>query len=573
MFKSRQNKKQKLVSIIVPAYNCAKSISKTLDSLLAQTYKNIEIVCINDGSKDSTFSILYDYKKSDKRVKIYNNKQNMGIAYTRNRGVELAHGDYIMWCDADDWYEKNMVEEMVIPMEMDYIDFAMCETNVVHDENLTERLLLENFKFIIQIPDNELQYVSYKTFLEMSCVLWNKIFRKSIIDKYKIRCANTKYAEDENFLLKYLSMSKHYYCVHEKLYNYLRNESGITGGRLAKKSSDTLSAIEDVEDFIHKYKIKDYYNIAENISNNKKEYYATLLDKSMNLEVLGLNSLVKNIETSLPKDFHIFYAVDNSCIEPFIVSITSIVNNANNNEVLHFHIIYRELDNIKILKNELSFKKHTVEFIQLSKKQISRLGDFKNDISTYKYFIPEIANELDKCLYLDCDTVVLSSLYELYKTKLLKSYMAVVESAIDSEKKSEKVNLLNIPNYFDCGVILMNLKLIREDDLANKWIVARKNIYKYLENPDCDVVNLIVNNIFTMLKPQYNLQTEIFENPKPFWCYTTDEKEFAKNNPVIIHYSGKNKPWNSVSSHLWKDIYFKYLKLAPKKHLCYWKNV
>ena len=50
------------------------------------------------------------------------------------------------WCDADDWYEKNMVEEMVIPMEMDYIDFAMCETNVVHDENLTERLLLENFK-------------------------------------------------------------------------------------------------------------------------------------------------------------------------------------------------------------------------------------------------------------------------------------------------------------------------------------------------------------------------------------------------------------------------------------------
>ena len=131
---------------------------------------------------ESVFQVVKtddEYKIYSDNIKIYNNKNNMGIAYTRNRGIDLAHGEYIMWCDADDWYEPNMVEEMIIPMEIEYIDFAICETNIVHDENLAKRLLLENFKYIVQLPENELQYVYPQTFFDMSCVLWNKIFRKT----------------------------------------------------------------------------------------------------------------------------------------------------------------------------------------------------------------------------------------------------------------------------------------------------------------------------------------------------------------------------------------------------------
>ena len=114
---------------------------------------------------------------------------------------------------------------------------------------------------------------------------------------------------------------------------------------------------------------------------------------------------------------------------------------------------------------------------------------------------------------------------------------------------------------------------MKEDDLTNKFIYARKSIEQYLKNPESDVFNLIVENNLGFIEPKYNLQTKMFNEAKPIWCYTNEQLDFAKSNPVIIHYSGKLKPWNSVCPHLWKDEYFKYLKIAPKNHLCYWKNI
>lgn len=99
------------VSIIVPCYNAEKYLKKCLDSIINQTYSNIEIILVNDGSKDNTLKILSDYEKKDNRI-IVIDKENTGVSDSRNIGVEKATGKYIMFSDSDDYFELDAVESL-----------------------------------------------------------------------------------------------------------------------------------------------------------------------------------------------------------------------------------------------------------------------------------------------------------------------------------------------------------------------------------------------------------------------------------------------------------------------------
>ena len=98
-----------LVSIIVPVYNTEKYLSKCLDSIVNQTYKNLEIILINDGSTDNSKAICEDFAKKDKRIQVIN-KENSGVSVSRNKGLSLAKGNYIAFIDADDYAELNYIE-------------------------------------------------------------------------------------------------------------------------------------------------------------------------------------------------------------------------------------------------------------------------------------------------------------------------------------------------------------------------------------------------------------------------------------------------------------------------------
>ncbi len=98
-----------LISVIVPVYNVKNYLEKCLDSIINQTYKNLEIILINDGSTDESLDICYMYEKKDNRIKVYN-QENHGLSYTRNRGIELARGKYIGFVDSDDVISPFMYE-------------------------------------------------------------------------------------------------------------------------------------------------------------------------------------------------------------------------------------------------------------------------------------------------------------------------------------------------------------------------------------------------------------------------------------------------------------------------------
>ena len=122
-----------LISVIVCCYNSEEFLSLCLDSLINQTLKGIEIICVNDGSSDKTQGIIKSYIKKDHRIKLVENPKNVGLAESRNNGVKNAKADLIMFCDADDYYETQTCEEMYNAITKSKADLAICEIKVIYE--------------------------------------------------------------------------------------------------------------------------------------------------------------------------------------------------------------------------------------------------------------------------------------------------------------------------------------------------------------------------------------------------------------------------------------------------------
>ena len=119
-----------LISIIVPVYNVEQYLSRCVDSLVNQTYHNIEIILVDDGSPDRSGEICDEYAKKDKRVKVIH-QSNGGLSDARNTALDIAKGDYLMFVDSDDWIEPTMYEEMLSFMEKEQLDLVECGINLV----------------------------------------------------------------------------------------------------------------------------------------------------------------------------------------------------------------------------------------------------------------------------------------------------------------------------------------------------------------------------------------------------------------------------------------------------------
>ena len=143
-----------MVSVIVPAYNVERYIDRCLESIIGQTYTDLEIILLNDGSTDGTDSKCLFWKQRDPRI-IYISKNNEGLGSTRNRGLEVANGEYICFVDTDDWLERDCIEKMIQCMETSNFDFCMVQSSYV-DQRARKVL---GFEHIIH---GELNYLKRK---------------------------------------------------------------------------------------------------------------------------------------------------------------------------------------------------------------------------------------------------------------------------------------------------------------------------------------------------------------------------------------------------------------------------
>lgn len=228
-----------VISILVPTRNLESLIRTCLNSLVEQTYKKIEILCIDDHSEDGTREIIEEYAEKDTRIKLLDSPAK-GLSAARNFGMKQMRGKYMMLCDGDDYYEPTTCEKMLDAIERNGADLAVCEVNMVYQACREQRFYDEDY---CNLKYSGLQKVD-RILLEQTNVLpWNKIYRKSIIDKYELEFPDGRFYEDAYFGYAYLCMSKTVYFVRERLYNYLRRP-GSAMARTWDKNDDWDVAID-----------------------------------------------------------------------------------------------------------------------------------------------------------------------------------------------------------------------------------------------------------------------------------------------------------------------------------------
>lgn len=210
-----------LVSIIVPVYNGELYIKKCLDSILAQTYKNIEVIIINDGSTDGSINCLEKY--SDARIKFFN-IENQGVSVARNYGIYKSNGEYLLFIDVDDYVNEGIVEKLVNLVEND-TTFVFCDNFEVWTDRTDTRTLFNNLNKELRREDVIKEIASGKAGLVCS-----KLISKKVVADNKIYFdGNLKVGEDQLFFLQVANYCNKFKYVKEPLYFYNRtNESSST---------------------------------------------------------------------------------------------------------------------------------------------------------------------------------------------------------------------------------------------------------------------------------------------------------------------------------------------------------
>lgn len=226
----------KKVSIIVPIYNAEKYIKECLDSLISQTYKNIEIICVDDCSKDCSLQIVKDYMAKDSRIKIFKNKKNSGPSISRNLGIENSSGDFLMFIDSDDYILEDSVEKIINTMTDD-IDFILFNgRSFIKNNKITGWFYY--YTSITGVPKNsafkatEYPDVFFILNVATACI------RKSFIGNN--RFLSGKYFEDWEFMWHLYSFNPKVKYLDECLYYYRRDVSSSVSHTFTNKKINDL---------------------------------------------------------------------------------------------------------------------------------------------------------------------------------------------------------------------------------------------------------------------------------------------------------------------------------------------
>ena len=240
-----------LVSIIVPIYNVDKYLNKCLESLVNQTYKNIEIILVNDGSTDNSQKIIEQYvSKYPNLIKSYK-KENGGLSDARNYGFKKAKGKYLAFIDSDDYVTENYVEKLYKSIKENSSDLAICNYY-----NVKENKYIVSKNYITQSPcsifDDKLQLFN-------ACAVWNKMFSKNTLCKNNFLFDKGVIYEDLRFILKCYTKIKKISYVEDPLYYYIIRNGSIMNSINIKKNEDILKGFDNVIKYYQKEDIYDEF--------------------------------------------------------------------------------------------------------------------------------------------------------------------------------------------------------------------------------------------------------------------------------------------------------------------------
>ena len=250
------------VSVIIPVYNVEKYLSQNLDSLINQTYENLEIICINDCSQDNSIRILEQYAQKDHRIKVINNDKSKGLSASRNIGLDNANGEYIYFLDSDDWIENNYIESMVNALEENCADIVYNRNIKLDYNDYIEEYNPSNIEItlkdntFVDIPEN-----AHGIF----CTIWSKLYKKDFIQKYNLKFPVGYEHEDVFYHYASLGCAKNLYIFRGAAYHYRKRQNSITD----ILSSQRIYSVKFFE------LIYDFYKENNLLNKNIKIFYVT----------------------------------------------------------------------------------------------------------------------------------------------------------------------------------------------------------------------------------------------------------------------------------------------------------
>lgn len=235
------------ISIIVPIYNTEKFLSRCVSSILGQTYKNIEVILVDDGSTDTSLELCHHFNSQDDRVKVFH-RDNAGAGAARNFGIEQATGNYIGFVDADDWVDSDMYQYLYDLMMQYNADITICEHIRCKDEN-------ESKEILSRVEKNKIELIEYdrdsyiKKYMKIGSQSieyypWNKLYKKSLLtnEQYPVNCTT------EDVVGTYKAILKANKIVYSSKvgYLYFYNRDSVSSSFLPEKGIDMLPAWDEI---------------------------------------------------------------------------------------------------------------------------------------------------------------------------------------------------------------------------------------------------------------------------------------------------------------------------------------
>lgn len=276
---------QDIITVVVPVYNAEKYLKRCIDSIISQTYVNLDIILVNDGSTDRSGNICDEYAKTDLRIRVIH-KKNEGVSVARNTGINLAKGKYLVFVDSDDYLEEKYCQ-LLYEVQQKYTEaFVICGFNTVSaDKCVLDEYVYESGKLKSEVFKEDIIDLISKWLINMP---WNKLYKTCELQERKIfMIEELSLAEDLLFNFEYIDkvVSNQIVVVNKPLYKYVLQDSNSLGSRYCPEQLEIMRRVN-----------AELYTLCNNIGiNNMELYYAKALQY---LE----NALINNMKKDNPKN-------------------------------------------------------------------------------------------------------------------------------------------------------------------------------------------------------------------------------------------------------------------------------